>query len=206
MLWSPAEMALVLFAYALGSICMGPILAGRAGVDLRAVGSGNVGATNVARALGGRAGRATMAWDAAKGALPAILARFWIAPFGPGDTPGLHPTIALAAVGCAAVLGHCFPVFHGFRGGKGVATSAGVLLVAVPAVGGLALITYGIAKRLSGRASVAAFFACGVAVFVTAFFAPRPLFAMTVGIVALVVLRHHENIGRLARGEEPRSP
>ncbi|MGZ8482755.1 MAG: glycerol-3-phosphate acyltransferase, partial [Candidatus Binatia bacterium] len=113
--------ALIVFAYLLGSIPTGYILGKIAGVDVRQVGSGNVGATNVARAVGKWQGVLTLLADAMKGMLPAAI----------GLTMML-PSAAIAALSAAAFLGHLYPIFLNFRGGKGVATALGALLVIAP--------------------------------------------------------------------------
>lgn len=189
--------AIALGGYLLGSISPGLILAKRRGVELRKTGSGNVGATNVGRALGKRAGRYVLLLDAAKGALPAFVAR---AALGPDE-------LWTAATGLGAVLGHCFPVWHGLRGGKGAATGVGVLLVLVPPAGLAAAGTYVGLKKLTRRASVGslggAFVGASVALALLGPASPRVW--MSGALCALIVLRHRENIGRLLRGEEPPS-
>lgn len=183
-------------AYLLGSVSFGLLAARRAGIDLRDAGSGNVGATNVGRVMGKRTGRIVLALDAAKGAGPALAA--W-------GTLGLESPWT-AAVGVAAVVGHCFPVWHGFRGGKGAATALGVMLALVPAAGAGAAIAYVALKRASRRASVGSLAgaATGAAISL-AILGDRPRTWMAVAILAVVVLRHAGNIGRLLRGEEPPS-
>lgn len=189
--------ALTLGSYLLGSISTGLLLARERGVDLRQVGSGNVGATNVGRALGKRAGRMVLVLDAAKGALPALLAR---ATLG-ADDPWT------AATGAAAAVGHCYPIWHGFDGGKGAATAAGVLLVLSPPAGLAAAGTYVALKKVSRRASVGslggALVGAGVTLGLHGPGSPRTW--MAAGLLALVVLRHRDNIERLWRGEEPPS-
>jgi glycerol-3-phosphate acyltransferase PlsY len=189
--------AIALGGYLLGSISPGLILAKRQGVDLREGGSGNVGATNVGRVLGKRAGRQVLALDAAKGALPALVAR---AALGPDD-----PWTAIAGV--SAVLGHCYPIWHGFRGGKGAATGAGVLLATVPVAGLAAAGTYLGLKKVTRRASVGSLGGALVGAGVTwaALGAASPRTWMALGIHGLVIVRHRENLARLARGEEPPS-
>jgi glycerol-3-phosphate acyltransferase PlsY len=126
------DVVLVVVAYLLGSVPFGVVVArARGGMDLRRVGSGNIGATNVLRVLGKSAAGLTLLGDIGKGALAVGLGR-WI---------GISPT-GLALIGLAAVAGHLCPVFAGFRGGKGVATSLGVVLAAMPAVGGLLLLIW----------------------------------------------------------------
>lgn len=188
--------ALTVAAYLLGSISFGLLAAKRAGVDLREVGSGNIGATNVGRALGKRTGRVVLLLDAAKGAGPALAA--WRL-FGLDDP-------WTAAVGVAAVVGHCFPVWHRFRGGKGAATAAGVMLALVPYAGLAAAVTYVGLKKLTKRASVGSLGGALLgAVIAAALLGPSPRSYMTGAILAVVTLRHASNIVRLVRGQEPPS-
>ncbi len=189
--------ALTVGAYLVGSISTGLLLARSRGVDLRNVGSGNVGATNVGRALGKRAGRLVLALDAAKGALPALAARWTLG----ADDPWT------AATGAAAAFGHCFPIWHRFQGGKGAATSAGVLLVLCPPAGVAAAGTYVGLERLSRRASVGSLGGALVGAIVTsaALGPASPRTWMAGALLGLVVLRHRDNIVRLWRGEEPPS-
>jgi glycerol-3-phosphate acyltransferase PlsY len=146
----------IAFGYVCGSIPFGLLLARRAGVDVRRVGSGNIGAANVARSASTGLGVATLALDAAKGAAPVALAR-WIA----NDDVG-------AAAGLAAFLGHVFPLFLGLAGGKGVATALGVLAVLCPpaAAAGLALfvVVFGACRYVSA-ASIAGAVAAPVVAF-----------------------------------------
>lgn len=187
-----AVLACAAFAYLLGSIPFGLILTRIAGLgDVRQIGSGNIGATNVLRT--GRKGlaAATLILDAGKGAAAVAIA----ARFGGG----------LAAVAAlAAVLGHLFPVWLRFKGGKGVATSAGVLLAYNPPVALATIATWlvvAIAFRYSSLAALAAAILTPLWAWV---FGPReavPL-AVVAAIALLVLLRHANNIRRLARGAE----
>ncbi|MEO0325989.1 MAG: glycerol-3-phosphate acyltransferase [Myxococcota bacterium] len=189
------DLALVAFAYLLGSVSFGLLAARRAGVNLRAVGSGNTGATNAGRALGKAIGRRVLALDLLKGA---------VATLGPVLLTGASSGTT-AAAGIAAVLGHCFPLFHGFAGGKGAATGAGVLLAAVPLAGFAAALTFLLVKRFTRRASAGSLAGVAVGFVATAALtggAPASL-ALAGGLAALVVARHRANIGRLLRGEEP---
>lgn len=188
-------LASVLFAYALGSISFALVAASRAGVDLRAEGSGNPGATNVGRVLGKRTGRVVLALDLAKGALPSALA---LTAFGP-DAPWT------SASGVAAVAGHCFPIWHRLRGGKGAATAAGVMLVLAPVGGLLGALTYVVLKRVSKRASVGSLAGALVGGASTALLAGGPRVWMAAAIVVLVFVRHADNLARLVRGTEPES-
>jgi len=187
--------ALTVAAYLIGSISFGLLEASEQGVDLRSVGSGNVGATNVGRALGKRSGRKVMLLDMLKGFVPVALAR-WVFDLS-------WPWIT--AVGMAAVLGHVFPIWHSFRGGKGAATAGGVLLAALPPIGAATLLSFVIVKKLSRRASVASLCAATLGAALTMAFDGRqwPI-QLAVGLWIIVALRHSENIVRLLRGEEPR--
>ncbi len=180
-------------AYLLGSVPFGVLIArAQGGVDLRRVGSGNIGATNVLRVVGKNAAALTLLGDIGKGALAVGLGR-WL------DVP---PT-ALAMIGLAAVAGHLFPIFAGFRGGKGVATTLGVVLLAMPPVGVLLLLIW-LAVAAVWRYSSLAALAAAVALPVLAWFLDgRPaLVAMSGVLLLLVVVRHRENILRLWQGTE----
>jgi glycerol-3-phosphate acyltransferase PlsY len=186
---------LAVVAYLLGSISFGLIAAARAGVDLRAGGSGNVGATNVGRVLGKRTGRVVLVLDALKGALPVAVGQYvlqvderWV-----------------AAAGALAVLGHCLPLWHGFRGGKGAATAAGVLLPLVPIAGALGVITYVALKRATKRASVGSLAGALVGAIAATLVTSGPFVVMAWVIALLIALRHVDNIQRLLRGTEPES-
>jgi glycerol-3-phosphate acyltransferase PlsY len=183
-------------AYLAGSIPFGMLLARAKGIDLRQVGSGNIGATNVARALGKGWAVAVLAADAGKGFVPV-----WL-----GRRLGL-PAAAIALAGGAAIVGHMFTLFLRGRGGKGVATSLGVALALSPiaAVAGfLAYVAVFAATRLSSLGSL-----LGVWIFAVLYVVrdtpARPLIALAVGVTALVTLRHRENIARLIRGEEKKT-
>ena len=186
--------ALVLLGYLLGSIPFGLVLTRLAGLgDIRRIGSGNIGATNVLRT--GRKGlaAATLLLDAAKGAA-AVLIGARIA----GD-------VGVLAAGLGAITGHLFPVWLGFSGGKGVATGLGVLLAAAPPAGlGAALVWLGMAfvTRIS---SASALTACLAAPAIAALAGTSwPVEALVTITAALIVGRHHANIRRLLAGTEPR--
>ncbi len=190
--------ALVALAYALGSISFGLIIASRRGVDLRSVGSGNTGATNVGRAIGKREGRVVLVLDGLKGALPTLLA---VAVHG-GES------VWTAATAVAAVAGHCWPLWHGFRGGKGAATAAGAMLVVSWPAGLAAIATYLVAKRASRKVSVGSLAGATVGALVAcAWLLVRPTAvwcAAGAAVIALLVwIRHADNVARLRRGEEP---
>jgi glycerol-3-phosphate acyltransferase PlsY len=183
-------------AYVAGSIPFGVLLARAKGIDLRQVGSGNIGATNVARAMGKGWAIAVLAADAAKGFVPVWLGRRY----------GL-PAWAVALAGGAAIIGHMFTIFLRGRGGKGVATSLGVALALSPLAASIGFGAYVVvfaATRLSSLGSL-----LGVWTFTLLFVLrdepPRPLTALALGVAALVTLRHRENIARLVRGDEKRT-
>jgi glycerol-3-phosphate acyltransferase PlsY len=185
------ELLLAVPAYALGTFPTAQLVARRAGHDPTAEGSGNPGASNVYRLAGRRAGAAVFAGDLAKG-LVATAAGLAV---GGRD---------LAVVtGAAAVLGHIFPVTRGLRGGKGVATAAGLAIVLYPAVSAvLAAVWVAVAKG-AGKASLASLAAAaGLPVGVAVSGRPAWEVGATVALTALVVARHRENIGRLLRREE----
>ncbi len=187
----------VVVGYLLGSVSFGLIAAKRAGEDIRGSGSGNIGATNVGRVLGKKTGRVVLLLDALKGFAPVMGARLIL---GPDDG-------FTAATGVAAVLGHLAPIWHGFRGGKGAATSAGVLLAAVPWAGAAGALGYLLGKKVTRRASVGSLLGStlGVVVTVALLGALGPRAIMAYALLAMIVLRHAGNIGRLVRGTEPPS-
>ena len=174
------DVVLVAIAYLAGSVPFGLLIARLKGnVDLRRVGSGNIGATNVLRAVG-------------KGAAAVVLAR------GLGASSRV-----LAAVALAAVLGHLFPVFLGFRGGKGVATTLGVVLAAMPAVGGLLLLVWLLVAAVWRYSSLAALAAAAALPALVWLLDGRPVMVLLGALsAALIFWRHRENIERLRHGTE----
>jgi glycerol-3-phosphate acyltransferase PlsY len=162
--------------------------------DLRKVGSGNVGATNVMRSAGKLAGLAAFALDAGKGAIAVAIAQR-------NDHSGL--LAALAAAG--AVLGHIFPVWLGFRGGKGVATGAGAFLPVSPWASLGALVVFGLALLLTRFVSVGSIAgAVALVALLFLFHAPAPVAWAAAMLSAVSIARHAENIRRLANGTERR--
>lgn len=179
--------------YLLGSIPFGLLLTRAAGLgDIRGIGSGNIGATNVLRTGNKKLAAATLLLDAAKGAVAVLIARAW-----PGDTAAL-------VAGLAAFLGHIYPVWLGFKGGKGVATYLGVLIALAWQLALLfAVLWLGVAKlgKISSLAAIVATIAVPIAAWS---FGDRTL-ALTVTLMSIVVLiKHRANIERLMAGEEPR--
>ncbi len=205
---NPALKALfVIGAYLLGSVPFGLVLTRLfTGKDVRTVGSGNIGASNVARAAGKTAGVLTLALDAAKASLPMLLAQSVFAPEG---RPAAEAWAV--AVGLAAFAGHCYPVWLRFKGGKGVATALGVFLVLAPLPSLLALVAYGVGygtTRISSVGSLSGAAVCCIGTFVKVFIAegkgalssPVPWAGLAVTIA--IFLRHRANIERLLKGAE----
>lgn len=193
--WLTIGLALI-GGYLLGSIPFGLIAARLGGVgDIRKVGSGNIGATNVLRTGRKDLAAITLIGDAGKGAVAVLVAR-WLT----NDTAAI---VALA--GGAAFLGHLFPIWLKFRGGKGVATFFGVLLAVAWPVGVLAGLTWIAVAAIFRISSLAALSAAVLAPFYALATAQaQPMVALAVLMGALIYLRHRENIGRLLKGEEPR--
>lgn len=189
-----SEILLVAFAYLLGSVPTGYILGYLSGVDVRKAGSGNVGATNVARVAGKKLGIFTLVGDVAKGFLPVYLAQ----------QLGFDATVVgLAAL--AAFLGHLFPVFLNFSGGKGVATALGALLALAPAATAVLLLVFlavALASRIVSLASIVAAAAAPVAVWLLGY--PPAVIATAVAMALLIIWRHEKNIQRLMAGAEPK--
>jgi len=199
-------------AYLLGAVPFGLIIAVFHGIDLRKVGSGNIGATNLARALGRKWAYVCFVLDFAKGLLPALAMGIWL-----GDTAGTKGLLAQLAVGCAAIIGHIFPVYIKFKGGKGVATSFGVAMGLWPyytvsaAVSLLVWIMFVLIWRYISLASLAGAVAFPAALIIAIIISPEwgfaelwPLLIVATGIPVLVFIRHRENIKRLIAGTESR--
>jgi glycerol-3-phosphate acyltransferase PlsY len=185
---------LIVSAYLIGSIPFGIIVGRMRGFDPRAVGSGNIGMTNVARAGGSSAAAITFVGDVLKGALPVAAAR----------TMGFPPAI-LAWVALAAFLGSICSVFLGFSGGKGLSASLGVWAVLAPMALLFPLAAWGITLATSRIMSMASIIAAIVLVpAVAALSLPRPYVLLAIAMSALVLIRHQENIRRLMSGEEKR--
>lgn len=180
-------------AYLLGSIPFGLLITRAMGLgDLRAIGSGNIGATNVLRTGNKGAAAATLLLDGAKGAAAVLLARHFA---GEG---------AALVAGGAAFLGHCFPVWLGFRGGKGVATFLGVLLALAPVVGLISCATWLVVAKVTKISSLSALVAAALSPLWLALIGPPRSVWLGLALAALVFARHHANIRRLIAGTEPR--
>ena len=183
--------ALVL-SYMFGSICFGVLIAKWSGINLREHGSGNIGATNVSRTIGKREGFLTLIGDVLKGTIAVGVARLFSVP---------EPWLACAAV--AAILGHNFPIFFRFRGGKGVATTFGVLFGYMPWIGLLLLLVWMGAFALTRISSVGALtisVMLPLCVLLAGMDSAKIGFAFFVGF--MMIIRHKDNIYRLIRREE----
>lgn len=180
-------------AYLLGSIPFALIAGKLHGIDLRSVGSGNLGATNVFRTLGRTAGITVMVLDIAKGAAAVLIAEALT------DNP--WPLVA----GALAILGHVFPVWTGFKGGKGVAVGAGALIGLVPAASGVLIVLWFVIVLTTRYVSIASI-VCAIAAapLAWAFGAPWSYVVFIALAGLFVIWKHRENIVRLSRGEENR--
>ncbi|MXO85649.1 glycerol-3-phosphate 1-O-acyltransferase PlsY [Altererythrobacter aurantiacus] len=182
----------LLLGYLFGSIPFGLLLTRMAGMgDVRKIGSGNIGATNVLRTGNKAVAAATLALDLAKGLLPVLLAKLWF-----------PDAVGWAALG--AVLGHCFPIWLRFRGGKGVATNAGVSFGLAWQIGlayGLVWLVVLAVSRISSLAGMSAVVAAAIAAHFLGF---ADYVVVLVVIAALVIFLHRANIARLLKSEEPR--
>lgn len=185
-------MLLLLFGYLAGSVPFAYLLARRAGIDVRVAGSGNVGAANVLRTTGAWRGVAVMALDVTKGAVAVLVA--YLAAGG----------ASLAAVtGAAAIVGHIYPVWLRFHGGKGVAVAAGVFCVLAPIATAIAaaffLVTVWLTRYIS-LGSIAATIALPPAAWLSG--APRGVVVAAAGSGLLILFRHRGNLRRLRAGTE----
>lgn len=186
--------------YALGSIPFGLVLCRLFGYgDIRMIGSGNIGATNVARTGNKALAALTVFLDAGKGAFLILL--FLGLPINDSDN-FLH--FSALVIGAGAIIGHCFPIWLKFKGGKGVATALGVLLAAAPYAGLAACGAWLLSFLIFRISSLAALIAIAIAPIVTyLIYGGAPAVICTI-ITALVWLRHKENIKRLIAGTEPK--
>ena len=209
-----------LIAFSFGSIPFGVVLARLKKIDLRTVGSGNTGATNVGRALGRRWGLLCFVLDAAKGATPVILAGILAGTLGE-PTGALAPSAASGwlAVGVAAILGHVFSPFLNFKGGKGVATACGALLAMWPLMTVPVLVAAGVfivmilTLKFMSLASMAAAIAIPSTTLILGLMSDgaqdqsgsvRPQTITGLVIAFMVVWRHRSNLGRILDGSEPK--
>lgn len=182
-----------LAAYFIGAVPFGLIFAWLAGAgDVRKIGSGNIGATNVLRTGHKIAAAATLLFDAAKGFVAVMLAQ---------NALGLAPFVALAALG--AFIGHLFPVWLRFKGGKGVATFIGIAFALDWQVAFFTSASWIVVARATRYSSLAALVSCGLTPLYFAIYGETMWAALMAVLAATIFVSHRANIGRLARGEEP---
>jgi acyl phosphate:glycerol-3-phosphate acyltransferase len=187
------EIIVMIFSYLLGSIPTGYIVGALAGVDIRKAGSGNIGATNVARVIGKRRGLLTLIADIGKGFIPVFVA----------SRIGFSHTTALVAI--LAFLGHLYPVFLKFQGGKGVATALGALLALAPMATVILMVIFAlvaVSSRLVSLSSIVAALAAPITLWSLSY--SSPIIAMGVFFAVMIIARHRDNIRRLFAGTEPR--
>ena len=184
----------IILSYLMGSILVGPILARLFRSDLKSTGSGNPGATNAFRVIGPLAGISVLAGDAIKG---------WLAVYMGGLIGG---DTFLPVFGLAAIIGHNWSVFHGFKGGKGIATSLGAIIALCPRVLWIILSSWFLVTLLAGFVSLGSVIAAlllPIAIFL--FYQADPLLVLFgIGTASMAVYRHVPNLKRLFRGEENR--
>lgn len=189
------QLLTILASYLLGAVPFGLLFTKLfSGIDVRSVGSGNIGATNVLRAAGKKAAVLTLLADGLKGFLPVFLARLLF-----------HDEWTTALSGAAAMLGHVFPVYLRFKGGKGVATGFGVVLAVSPWIGLIALLawlTAAIIWRYSSLSALIAFASYPLITFIASPEPSKPFGSLSLFIFGIIYYRHRENIRRLIAGTE----
>lgn len=198
---------LIIGSYVLGSIPFGYLAGGLRGIDIRRAGSGNVGATNVVRVLGKQYGYSVFALDVLKG-FGAVKISMLMAPGKPADWNSPEMFGILAAM--SSVLGHLYPPWLKFKGGKGVATSAGALLALMPVATVICavvwIIVFGLTRYVS-MASVTAAVVLPIVILVVSWKnrnRVEPLIYSSAFVAAVIIWRHRSNLSRLIRGTEPR--
>ncbi len=186
----------IVLSYLLGAIPFGLILSRGSGIDIRTEGSKNIGATNVARLLGKKMGALTLLCDLMKGFLPMFIAARLLA-----GTSGME--VAIALCGAASVLGHMFPVYLGFKGGKGVATALGAFLYLAPLAVLGCLAVFLASVYFSGFVSLGSLLgSLSILLWLALLHAPAWKLWLAAFIVAMIWIKHYQNIGRLMRGTE----
>ena len=195
--------AIILFAYFLGSIPFGYIIGKFNGIDIRTVGSKNIGATNVTRCVGKKAGKLCFALDFLKGMLPVLIAQLF-----------KMPEYCVLAALVASILGHVFPIYLKFKGGKGVSTAAGAVMALAPLPLLTALVVWVVVFTVSRYVSLASITAAAVLPVVAWIFTVAgvgsasarslPALILLTAIAVLAIMRHRSNIQRLLDGTESR--
>lgn len=187
------NLSILVIAYLLGSIPSG-LIVGKLfyGIDIREHGSGNLGGTNSFRTLGKKAGMAVTIADILKGTLAVLLAKW----FG----PEIHPLLA----GVVAVVGHMYPIFAGFRGGKAVATSGGILLAYVPLMFIIVVLAFFLSLYITKYVSLSSMLAAITAIFYSFILWDPPLIIVVALLSSFVFYRHRANIKRIINKTEPK--
>ncbi len=201
---------LIIVAYFFGSVPFGLIIAKAHGIDLRSIGSGNIGATNLSRALGRKWAYCCFLLDMLKGLIPTLAATRLFS-----SVPSITELFLGLGVGCAAILGHIFPIYIRFRGGKGVATSFGVAVGLWPyyticaAIAFVVWVVFVLIWRYVSLASIAASTTFPVSLVLMIVLKPQwhfvilwPLLTAATAIPLMVIIRHRENIKRIISGTE----
>jgi glycerol-3-phosphate acyltransferase PlsY len=197
-----ALVGVALGAYLIGSVPSGLLLARLKNVDVRSTGSGNIGATNVARSAGKTLGVLTLLLDATKGALPVLAAN--ALHLFPDANPSFDLNASLVAA-LGAVTGHVFPITLGFRGGKGVATALGALLALAPLSLPLPLLAFVVGFGVTRQVSAGSICAAMAAPFGSVVAGYPPLVSAAITIISGIILyRHRDNMARIRAGTEPR--
>ncbi len=187
---------IILGSYLLGAIPSGLLISMGSGIDIRAQGSKNIGATNVTRLMGKKLGIMTLAADIAKGFLPIFIAQLLIAP-------GPQKILVVALSGAAAVIGHMYPVYLKFKGGKGVATGLGVFLFLSPLAVLMSLGVFIAAVWLSGFVSLGSLLAsAAISLWLWLLGEPEWKLWLAGFIIFFIWLKHYQNIHRLLLGQE----
>jgi glycerol-3-phosphate acyltransferase PlsY len=185
-----------LISYLIGAVPFG-LFFGRifSNIDVRSVGSGNIGATNVLRAAGKKAAAMTLLADCLKGLLPVVAVNYIF-----------HDDAITGLTGAASILGHNYPIYLAFKGGKGVATSFGVVLAVAPWIGVTCLITWLVAARIWRYSSLSALISFALFPIITfsAHSESRPIGLLSLFVFGMIYYRHRENIKRLLMGTEPK--
>ena len=184
-------------SYLIGAIPFGLLFSKGSGIDIRTQGSKNIGATNVARLLGKKVGAMTLVCDMLKGFVPMFITALVIEPSSGRD-------LIIALCGAASVLGHMFPMYLGFKGGKGVATFLGTLLALAWPVGLAACATWAVAAAIGRISSLSALIAAALSPVWLLVFGRGQMLVLVVILAVLVFWRHSANIARLMAGTEPR--
>lgn len=186
--------AAILIAYLIGSVNFGIIVASMQGIDIRSAGSGNPGTSNILRTLGKKSAAVVLIGDALKGAAAAALGALWI-----GGTFGWVTLFA-------AVIGHAFPIWHGFKGGKSVATAIGGVIYLDPVVGAILAVIWVVILLVWKTASIGSLVVMALLVPTIALSGgTRAEIAWSAAIAVFVIVRHSSNIERLVQGDERRA-